>query len=167
LYPVAAALGRISMRRFAVASIPAQAVGFSSRSSFAALPAMIAGATNTLGIPTAVSGFVLPFAVAVFRVSTPIGWMVSVLFLGRLYGVEIDTAQLVSLLLTSVLLSYSVPGIPSGSLFLLAPVLVSFGLPAEGVGILIAVDAIPDLFKTTVNVTSHMTVVAALGRERD
>lgn len=165
LYPVAATLGRVSLRRFATAAAPAQAVGFSSRSSFAALPAMITGATQTLGVPPAVTGFVLPFAVAVFRVSTPIGWMVSVLFLGRLYGVEIDNAQLLSLLVTSILLSYSVPGIPSGSLFLLAPVLVSLGLPAEGVGILIAVDAIPDLFKTTMNVTGHMTVVTALGRE--
>ena len=165
LYPVAAALGRTSIRRFAAASAPAQAVGFSSRSSFAALPAMINGATDTLGIPRAVTGFVLPFAVAVLRLSTPIGWPVSVLFLGRLYGIEIDNAQLFSVVVMSILLSYSVPGIPSGSLFLLAPVLVSVGLPAEGVGILIAVDAIPDLFKTTVNVTGHMTVVTALGRE--
>lgn len=166
LYPVATILGRVPLRRFAAAAAPAQAVGFSSRSSFAALPAMITGATRTLGVPTAVTGFVLPFAVAVFRVSTPIGWMVSVLFLGRLYGVEIDNAALFSLLITSILLSYSVPGIPSGSLFLLAPVLLTVGLPAEGVGILIAVDAIPDLFKTTMNVTSHMAVVTALGRDK-
>jgi Na+/H+-dicarboxylate symporter len=165
LYPLAAALGRVSIRRFALAAAPAQAVGFSSRSSFAALPAMITGATEILRVPPAVTGFVLPFAVAVFRLSTPIGWMVSPLFLARLYGVEIDNAQLFSLLVTSILLSYSVPGIPSGSLFLLAPVLVSVGLPAEGVGILIAVDAIPDLFKTTVNVTGHMTVVTALGNQ--
>lgn len=164
LYPLAAALGRVPIRRFAAAAAPAQAVGFSSRSSFAALPAMITGATDTLGIPPAVTGFVLPFAVAVLRLSTPIGWPVSVLFLGRLYGIEIDNAQLFSVVVMSILLSYSVPGIPSGSLFLLAPVLVSVGLPAEGVGILIAVDAIPDLFKTTVNVTGHMTVVTALGR---
>ena len=164
LYPVASLLGRVSIRRFAAASAPAQVVGFSSRSSFAALPAMITGATEILRIPAAVTGFVLPFAVAVLRLSTPIGWPVSVLFLGRLYGIEIDNAQLFSVVLMSILLSYSVPGIPSGSLFLLAPVLVSVGLPAEGVGILIAVDAIPDLFKTTVNVTGHMTVVTVLGR---
>ncbi len=166
LYPVAAILGRVSLKQFARAAAPAQAVGFSSRSSFAALPAMITGASGTLGVPAAVTGFVLPFAVAVFRLSTPLGWMVSVMFLGKLYGVELDLTQLASLLVTSILLSYSVPGIPSGSLFLLAPVLVSLGLPAEGVGILIAVDAIPDLFKTTVNVTGHMTVVTALGRAR-
>ena len=167
LYPIAAILGRVTLRKFAAAAAPAQAVGFGSRSSFAALPAMITGATRMLNVPPAVSGFVLPFAVSVFRVSTPLGWMASVLFLSRLYGVDIDTAQLVSLLTISILLSYSVPGIPSGSLFLLAPVLVSLGLPAEGVGILIAVDAIPDLFKTTVNVTSHMTVVTILGRRRN
>jgi Na+/H+-dicarboxylate symporter len=64
---------------------------------------------------------------------------------------------LLGLVVTSTLLSFSVPGIPSASLFLLAPVLVDLGLPAEGVGILIAVDVIPDMFKTLANVTSHLT----------
>jgi proton glutamate symport protein len=65
---------------------------------------------------------------------------------------------------TSTLLSFSVPGIPSGSLFILAPVLVDLGLPAEAVGVLIAVDVIPDIFKTTANVTAHLTATALASR---
>ena len=70
---------------------------------------------------------------------------------------------LAMLVLTATLLSYSVPGLPSASLFLLSPVLAQHGIPVEGVGILIAVDAIPDMFKTTANVTAHLasTVVVA------
>jgi proton glutamate symport protein len=91
---------------------------------------------------------------------------VSALFLGELYGVEIDAWHLASLTATAIVLSYSVPPIPSGSLFLIAPVLVGMGIPAEGAGILIAVDAVPDLFKTTVNVTSHVAAGAVLARTR-
>jgi len=164
LYPVGVLLGRVPLRRFAAAAAPAQAVAFSSRSSLAALPAMITGAKDRLQLPADVTGFALPLAVSVFRVNVPIAWVVGVLFLAKLYGVPLDLAQLGGLIVTSTLISFSVPGIPSASLFLLAPVLVGLGIPAEGVGILIAVDAIPDLFKTMANVTAHLTSVTMLAR---
>ena len=164
MYAVAWLVGRVPLKRFAVAAGPAQVVGFSSRSSLAALPAMIHGARDRLGAPPAVTGVALPLAVAIFRMNVPIAWVVGVLFLGKLYGIPLGTAALVGLVITATLISFSVPGIPSGSLFLLAPVLVGLGLPAEGVGILIALDPIPDMFKTTINVTSHLTAAAILGR---
>jgi Na+/H+-dicarboxylate symporter len=161
-YPVARLFGGVPIRRFAAAALPAQAVAFSSRSSLAALPALITGARDRLGSPPAVTGFALPLAVSVFRLNVPIAWVVGAVFLGKLYGVPLDLAALAGLVVTATLISFSVPGIPSSSLFLLAPVLVDLGLPAEGAGILIAVDAVPDMFKTTLNVTSHMTVAAVL-----
>jgi len=164
LYPVAALLGRVSIARFAAAAAPSQAVGFSSRSSLAALPAMVAGARDRLGLSPAITGFGLPLAVSVFRLNVPIAWVVGAEFLGKLYGVPVSGAQIAGLIVTSTLISFSVPGIPSASLFLLAPVIVDLGLPAEGVGILIALDAIPDMFKTTINVTGHMTAATILGR---
>jgi proton glutamate symport protein len=169
LYPIAALFGRISVARFAAAVLPAQAVAFSSRSSLAALPALISGARDRLHVSPEITGFVLPLAVSVFRVNVPIAWVVGVQFLAKLYGVPMDVGDIVTLVITSTLISFSVPGIPSASLFLLAPVLVDMGLPPEGVGILIAVDAIPDMFKTTANVTAHMTSAALVGRrlERD
>jgi Na+/H+-dicarboxylate symporter len=164
LYPMAGAFGRASIRQFAAAAAPAQAVAFSSRSSLAALPAMIAGARERLAATPAISGFVLPFAVSVFRVNVPIAWVVGAVFLGRLYDIPLGLPALLGLVVTSTLISFSVPGIPSASLFLLAPVLVDLGLPGEGAGILIAVDAIPDMFKTTANVTAHLTAATILGR---
>lgn len=157
LYPLVVLLGRVPFRRFLAAAAPAQALAAGSRSSLAALPIMISAAREKLGLGEAASGFVLPLAVSVFRVNVPMAWVVGVVFLGKLYGVEIGQAELVTLIVTSTLLSFSVPGIPSGSLFLLAPVLIDLGLPAEGVGILIAVDVLPDVFKTTANVTAHLT----------
>lgn len=164
LYPLVALLGRVPPWRFAQAVAPAQAVAFSSRSSLAALPALIAGARDRLRYPASITGFGLSLAVSVFRVNVPIAWVVGVLFLGKLYGIELDTAAMLGLVVTATLISFSVPGIPSASLFLLAPVLVELGLPAEGAGVLIAVDAIPDMFKTTVNVTSHLAAASILAR---
>ncbi len=166
LYPLAVVGGRVGAKQFALAVAPVQALAFSSRSSAVALPLMVVALRDRLGVPPMVIRLALPLAVTVFRVSTPLGWPVSALFLGKLYGVEIDAWQLASLTATSIVLSYSVPPIPSGSLFLIAPVLVGMGIPAEGAGILIAVDAIPDLFKTTVNATSHVTAAAVLARSR-
>ncbi len=164
LYPVVVLLGRVPFRRFLAAAAPSQALAAGSRSSLSALPLMIATAREKLGLDATASGFVLPFAVSIFRVNVPMAWVVGVIFLGKLYGVEIGLPTLAMVIVTSTLLSFSVPGIPSGSLFILAPVLVDVGLPAEAVGILIAVDVIPDIFKTTVNVTAHLvTAVLASG----
>ncbi len=164
LYAVAATIGRTPLARFAAALAPAQAVAFSARSSLAALPALIAGARERLHAPPAITGVLLPLTVSVFRINVPIAWVVGAVFLAKLYGVELETPTLLGLVVTATLISFSVPGIPSASLFLLAPVLVDLGLPAEGAGILIAVDAIPDMFKTTLNVTSHLTVATVVNR---
>jgi proton glutamate symport protein len=164
LYPVAALVGRTPLGRFALATAPAQAVAFSSRSSLAALPALIEGARDRLDASPIVTGFALPLAVSVFRLNVPAGFVIGALFLGKLYGVALAPAAIGMLIVTSVLLSFAVPGIPSGSLFILAPVLVGLGLPAEGVGVLIALDPIPDMFKTMANSTAHMTAAVIVGR---
>lgn len=166
LYPLTMLASRTPPGRFAAAAVPAQAVAASTRSSLAALPVVLAAARDRLGLDPETSGFVIPLAVSVFRVNVPIAWVVGVLFLGKLYGVSFDAGALGILVATSVLISFSVPGLPSASLYLMAPVLVEMGLPAEGVGILIAVDVLPDVFKTTVNVTSHLTVAALLAPAR-
>jgi Na+/H+-dicarboxylate symporter len=164
LYPIVAIGGRVGIRQFASAVAPAQAVAISSRSSIAALPALFSAAREKLGLPTQVVSFALPLAVSTLRLNVPVTWVVTVLFLGKLYGVPIEAGAIASLVVTATLISFSVPGIPSASLFLLAPVLVQMGLPAEGVGIMIAVDAIPDMFKTLTNVTSHLATTAVLAR---
>lgn len=167
LYPLAAAVARVSLRTLVAAALPAQAVAISTRSSMAALPANITAARERLNLPAEATGFVLPLAVSVFRPNVPIAWVTGVLFLGALYGVDMSTGTLVTLVLTATAMSFGVPGLPSASLLLLAPVLVSIGLPAEGVGILIAVDVIPDMLKTTANVTSHLVATTLVSGRGD
>jgi Na+/H+-dicarboxylate symporter len=166
LYPVAVIGGRVRLRAFAKAISPAQAVALSTRSSLASLPALIEVAETRLRLPTATSAFVLPLAVATFKMSTPITHLAGALFLSRLYGVPLSGIQILTIAALGILLSFSSPGIPSGSLVIMAPVLVSVGLPPEGVGILIALDVLPDATKTILNVTADIvaaTVVAERG----
>jgi Na+/H+-dicarboxylate symporter len=87
-----------------------------------------------------------------------------VVFVARLYGVELSPAQLGTIVLTVVLTTFSVPGIPAGSIIVMVPVLMAAGVPVEGMGILLGVDTIPDMFRTTANVTGDMTAASVLAR---
>ena len=169
LYIVITMFSDVPVSLFARALISAQLVAISTRSSVAALPAMIDGATRVLHLPMQVSGFALPFGVSVFRLNQAVTWIVSALFVAKLYDVPLTMAQLAFLGACSVPMSFSIPGIPSGGLFIIAPFFVSVGLPIEGMGILLALDAIPDVFKTLLNVTSQMatTVLLAPGAPTD
>lgn len=160
LYPVVAVWGGVSVRRFSRAAAPAQAVAFSTRSSLASLPALIDGAERHLGLPRAVTGLCLPLAVSMFKFCAPVVTVLGVPFLGRLYGIDIEPGRFVEAALIAVPLSFATPGIPAGGILVAAPMLVAVGIPAEGIGVLVALDTIPDMFRTPANVTADLAVVA-------
>jgi Na+/H+-dicarboxylate symporter len=164
LYPVAALAGRISLMQFARAVLPSQAVAFASSSSLASLPALIDGADRRLHLPSNVTSVVLPLAVSTFKVGTPLLWLIAAVFLGHLYGVPLGPTQLFVVALTALLTSFSTPGVPHGWLLVISPLVVTMGIPAEGIGLLIAVDAVPDIFATTLNVTGDMVAAAIVSR---
>ncbi len=166
LYPLGILGGRMAPGAFASFCAPAQAVAFSSRSSLAALPAMLETAEQS-GAPSVVAGFVLPLAASVFRFGAAIAQTVGALFLARLYGMTLSPAQLAAVVVAVIFATFAVPGIPGGSIIAMVPVLRTAGVPVDGIGILLAVDAIPDMFRTTANVTGTMAVTAALSRTRD
>lgn len=158
VYVVILATRRVTVGRFARAVLPAQVVGFGTRSSLASLPALVKGANDNLALPATSTGFVLPLAVSVFKLTSAIYWIVAALFVARLYGLPLPLSSMLLVGASSVVLSLSTPGIPSGGMLLQAPLYVSIGLPVEAIGILIALDTIPDMFKTLLNVTSDMAV---------
>jgi len=166
LYPLGVVVGGMPLRRFVAYCAPAQAVAFASRSSLAALPAMVESAERA-ALPAVVSGFILPLAASVFRVGAAVAMPVGALFLARLYGVTVSAPQLASIAFTTVLASFAVPGIPGGSVVAMVPVLAAANLPLDGIGILLAVDAIPDMFRTTENVTGSLTLAAVIARGRE
>ncbi len=162
LYPLAVVFGRVGLRRFARGTAPAQAVAFSARSSLASLPAMIDGGTRHLDFPDEIRNFFLPLAASTFRVGGAIGIIVGVLFVAQLYALPLAPTQLATVALSAVLITFSIPGVPAGSILIMVPVLQSVGLPPEGIGILLGVDTIPDMFRTTTNVTGDMATATIL-----
>jgi proton glutamate symport protein len=163
-YPVVAVVGRISMARFAKAALPAQLIAFSSSSSIASLPALVVSAEEGLGLPQRVTGFVLPLAVSLFKLAGPVSWTIGALFVGWFYGVPLHARELATIAFAAVFLAFAVPGIPRGAFIMLTPLFVTIGLPPAGIGILIAVDAIPDTFATVLNVTGDLAATAIVAR---
>jgi Na+/H+-dicarboxylate symporter len=161
VYPVVALFSRTSLTGFARLCAPAQAVAAGTRSSLATLPAMIESVRSRWPDRPGLAGFVLPLAVSTFKLNTPVSDLLGPLFLAQLYGIPLAPSQIVVMTLVTIAMSFSNPGIPSGGLFVVtAPVMLSAGLPLDGIALLIAADAIPDVFATVVNVTGDMGVAA-------
>ena len=169
LYPVVAVFGRVPMRQFAKAVLPAQLIAFSSSSSIASLPALVEGAERDLALPNAVAGFVVPLAVSMFKIATPISWTLGALFIGWFYGIPLHARELAMIAFAGIFLTFAAPGVPRGAFLMLTPLFLAVGLPAEGIGILIAVDTIPDLFATTLVSTGDLAaavLVSSAGTSR-
>jgi proton glutamate symport protein len=163
LYPAVAIVAGVPIKTFARAALPPQLIAFSSSSSLASLPSLVESAETTLALPERVTGFVLPLAVSTFKVAAPVSWSVGALFIGWFYGVPLHATALATIAFAAVFLSFAVPGIPRGAFIMLTPLFLAIGLPAEGIGILIAVDALPDVFATVLNATGYLaatTIVA-------
>lgn len=163
-YPLVAVASSTSVRDFAAASTAGQAVAFSARSSLAALPAMLEGAMARLSVHRDLPGFFLPISASIFRPGSAVAIPVGAIFVAGLYGVELGVTDLATIAVTSALLTFSVPSIPGGTILIMAPVLAAVGIPVAGIGVLLALDAIPDMFRTTTNVTGHMAAVTILDR---
>jgi Na+/H+-dicarboxylate symporter len=164
LYPLVALVGGVPLRRFARAALPAQTIAFSSSSSLASLPALLEGAERVLALPARVTGFVLPLAVSSFKFAAPVSWTIGPLFIGWFYGVSLGAREIAILAFASVFLTFAVPGVPRGAFLMLTPLFLAIGLPPEGIGILIAVDVIPDLFATVLNSTGDLAAAVLVAR---
>lgn len=163
LYPVAVVAGRVPLARFARALAQPQLVALSTRSSIAALPSLIASARDDLRLPSAATSVALPLCTSLLKLSAVAAKTVGVIFLAGLYGTALDPGALVSFIATVMLLSVSTVGVPmGGATFTTLPAFVAAGIPPEGLVLLASVEAIPDIFKTVLNVTANMTVAVAV-----
>ncbi|HEX3886906.1 MAG TPA: dicarboxylate/amino acid:cation symporter [Phenylobacterium sp.] len=163
---VVAMLGRVPLGRFARAAAPVQVTAFATQSSLACLPAMIERCRDDLSVPDRVSGLVLPLAVSVFRITGPVANFSVALFVTQVYGVHPSAMQYLGATLVAVATSMASVGLPGQVSFFasIAPICLSLGLPVDLLPILIAVEVIPDIFRTVGNVTADMALAAVLAK---
>jgi DAACS family dicarboxylate/amino acid:cation (Na+ or H+) symporter len=135
---------------------------FSTSSSSATLPASLTVARERLGISSSTSGFVLPLGATMNMSGTALYEGCVVLFVAQVFGVHLDLAQQLTLVLLSVLSAVAVASIPGGSLPLIAGLLVAFGIPPEGIGIILGVDRILDMTRTMTNVGADLVTAAII-----
>jgi Na+/H+-dicarboxylate symporter len=168
-YPAAAIFGRVPLRKFARAMGPAQAVAISTQSSLASLPAMLTGARTQLGLSERVTDVALPLAVSMFRITSPPFNLGIVMFTAHVSGVELGLTQIVIGVILSVLTSFSVVGLPSQfSLFnTTVPISLGMGVPMELLPLIVAVEVVPDIFRTVGNVTADVAVTTVVARGAD
>ena len=164
LYPITARFAGVPAGKFVRAVWPVQVLAFSTRSSVACLPAMLNAARKRLNLPEEVSGFVLPFAVSTFKLNMGISAVFQMFFLLHLYGIQPDPVALAVAVAAVTAQSVATPGLPSGAIWTTTPVYLALGIPMEGIVLTNVVDTIPDLFKTTVNVTGDLSIAAIVAR---
>ena len=164
LYPLTAIVGRVSVNRFTRSVAAAQAVALGTRSSLATLPALLEGADNRLQMSNEVSSLVLPLAVSTFKLNRTMSAPFKAMFLAQLYGIVLAPEQLLVFVVAIVFLSFSAPGIPDSGPGVTIPFYLALGIPIEGIVLISAVVAIPDVFKTLLNTTSDMSVAVIVAR---
>jgi len=161
--PAARLLGGRSMRRFLSACITPQAIAASATSSPATIPAMLEAA-ESLDVQQPIAGFVIPFGAALGRAGSALFQGAAVVFLAWLYGTPLPLAGVGGALLATIVVSFTVPSIPGGSVVSLAPALGTVGLPLDGLGLLLGVDRIPDMARSATNVTGTLAATVVVHR---
>lgn len=164
-FVIAAVLGRLRLLAFIKAMFPVFAVAFSTQSSLASLPAMLA-ATRKLGVREATADFVLPLAVAIFRATSPAMNMGVAIYAAYLTGTPLSVWALGAGVLVAFLVSLSSVSLPGTLSFVVSvgPIANAMGVPIAPLALLVAVEMLPDLMRTLGNVAMDVAVTAAVDR---
>ena len=165
-YLFALFVARVPLAIWARSVAPVQVAAFATQSSLACLPAMIERCRDDLGVPDRVTGLVLPLSVAIFRATGPVANLGVALFLLRVYDVHPGAVQMIGAIFVATATSLASVSLPGQVSFFasIAPLCMVLGLPVDILPILIAVEVIPDIFRTVGNVTADMALTAFLAR---
>jgi dicarboxylate/amino acid:cation (Na+ or H+) symporter, DAACS family len=157
-------LGGMSPLRFFRAVRTAMLTAFATASSNATLPTAILVAERELGLPKHVSRFVLTIGSTANQNGTALFEGVTVLFLAQLFGVELSLGQQLTVVLLCILGGIGTAGVPAGSLPVIAMILGIVGVPPEAIGVVLGVDRILDMCRTTINVTGDLAAAVVVAR---
>jgi proton glutamate symport protein len=166
-YGLAITVGRVPVGLWARATAPVLAAAFATQSSLACLPAMIERTRDVLGAPAKVANLVLPLAVAIFRMTSPAVNLAACLFVAAVMGIEPTPLQYAGAVAVALAVSIGSVGLPGQVSFIVsvAPICLALGLPIDLLPILLAVEVVPDIFRTLGNVTGDMAVTTILARD--
>lgn len=142
----------------------AMLAAFVTRSSSAVLPISMKNVQENLGVSERVSSFVLPLGATINMDGTGLYQGVCALFVAQAFGIELNIAAQVGIVLTGTLASIGTAGVPGAGLIMLSMVLASAGLPIEGIGLVAGIDAVLDMARTCINVTGDMCVSTVVAK---
>jgi Na+/H+-dicarboxylate symporter len=164
-YPLAAAFSRVGLGVFTREQIPPQAVAVSTRSSLACLPAMLAAA-RPMGIREEVADVTLPIAVALYRATGPAMNVAVAFYVAHWLGLQPSIAQMIAATAVGAVMSYGAVSLPGEVSYIssIAPIALALGVPIAPLGLLVAVEMIPDIFRTVGNVTHDIALAAIVDR---
>jgi len=157
-------LGGVSPLAHFGAMMPALLTAFSTASSSATLPMTMECVQDNARVSKRTSSFVLPLGATVNMDGTALYECVAAMFIAQAYGLELSFVTQFTVVLVALLTSIGVAGIPAASLVAITIILATVGLPAEGVGLILAVDRILDMFRTSVNVFSDSCGAVIIAR---
>jgi Na+/H+-dicarboxylate symporter len=165
-YPLAVLLGRRRPADFVRAMIPPQAVAISTRSSLASLPAMLA-ASRTLQIREEVADVSLPIAVALFRATGPAMNVAVAFYVAHWLGLEPSTGQIIAATAVAAVMSYGAVSLPGEVSYIssIAPIALALGVPIAPLALLVAVEMLPDIFRTVGNVSMDVALATIVDRD--
>ncbi len=149
---------RLSPMPFYRKILQTQSLAFATSSSKATLSTAIQQLQERMGVSKSNSNFLLPLGVCINMDGTAIYLGICALFFSQAYGIDLTTHNYVMLVLTCTLGSIGAAGIPSGSIIFMGMVLSSVGLPIEGIGILLGIDRVLDMVRTTINITGDSAI---------
>ncbi len=158
---VAALIGNTSPTRFLTTAGGTLLLAFSTSSSSAIMP-MTINTAKRLGVPDSISDLVVPLGATMNMAGTALYQTVAILFLAQMAGIDLELGQIVLLTATLVASSIGAPGTPGVSIAILISVASGFGIPVEGMVIILGVDRLLDMSRTTVNVTGDLTACLLL-----
>ncbi|MCE3232698.1 MAG: proton/sodium-glutamate symport protein [Rickettsiaceae bacterium] len=150
--------GRVSPVPFFRKMIPTQVMAFSTSSSKATLTTAMRELQDKMGVSQSSSNFMMPLGACINMDGTAIYLGICATFFAQMYGIQLGMQDYAMLMLTCTLGSIGAAGIPSGSILFMAMVLHSVGIPMEGIGIILGIDRILDMFRTTVNITGDAAI---------
>jgi len=157
-------VGRVNPVKQFQAMMPAMLTAFSTASSSATLPLTIECVRDNAKVSNRTASFVLPLGATVNMDGTALYECVAAMFIAQAYGLQLDLVTQFTVVLVALLTSIGVAGIPAASLVAITIILATIGLPAEAVGLILAVDRILDMFRTSVNVFSDSCGAVIIAR---